>query len=402
MLRPIINRSVLGASMVLLAVLATACSASGSGGQSKTVNVGCTAPITGANSAGMPLFDAVDAFFKNANATGGINGYQVKFTMLDDQNSAALGINDARQLVTQNKVVALACTSGTAATLSMTSYLNSQKIPTLAESGSDQAATPYTFLMLPDSANQGLYELQYAIKQAAGAKVALVYQNDSLGQPFQLAADSLVKQGNAIAEVPFQATTSDWTPVVARLQQAGAEYVVAAGSTLVFPQLIKAAVTLNYTPTWLAQNYHENANVLESLPAAQTSKLYFLDPYALATAPESADMRTALAKYYPEVKPQGLAVQGWATATVFAHALELATANGKQPTSASITDALNSLNGYSNNYIHNLSFDPSSGVKAPHLPRLNSAITKWDPASKTFTTATDYVPMPKLEGRPGQ
>ena len=67
--------------------------------------VGCAISVTGPGSEPLaPVKDALEIYFKEVNARGGINGHPVKLLIEDHSNEPSRAATQVRQLVTQNKV----------------------------------------------------------------------------------------------------------------------------------------------------------------------------------------------------------------------------------------------------------------------------------------------------------
>src|SRR5437899_10365429 len=100
----------------VLSLILVACgNASGGGGgtgsqtqgvTSNEIDIGGIAAKTGplANQYG-PIFDGVQAYLDQVNASGGVNGRKIKYVaQLDDQTLPSLNVSQARSLVTQDNV----------------------------------------------------------------------------------------------------------------------------------------------------------------------------------------------------------------------------------------------------------------------------------------------------------
>lgn len=401
------NRRVLVACIftILAALVASACGSESGGSSSKTIVVGTYAPQTGPNSAVFPITQATDAYFKSVNDSGGINGYKFKYVILDDQYNPANTISAARKLVTQDKVLAIVGGIGTASTLAVKEYLEAQKVPSVGPStGATGAAGPYTFMMQPNAVNEGAFQVSIAAKQLAnGGKIAVAYQNDDVGQPFLKGVEYEASQlGISVTKVPFQLSTTDFTPVAIRLKSSGASVVIVAGTPQVFAPLVKAASSVGMTPKWFGVSYAASAAILNDLPKEQTSNMYFAMWNTLPSAPEASEMANAMKKYYPNVAVSSLTIQGWIPGTLFGEAFKQMTADGKEPSAAELVKALNTFKNYSNDYIRGITYDPSTGVAQPHLPRPQEGVAQWQPDSSSLRLVVQYQDVPRVSGEPGQ
>jgi ABC-type branched-subunit amino acid transport system substrate-binding protein len=257
-------------------------------------------------------------------------------------------------------------------------------------------------MLFPSAVNEGAFLARYAIKNwAKNKKLGFIYQNDDLGKPQVDGASFMAKEmGVELVTVPFQISTIDFVPAVGRLHQANVEAVLLSGATQVYAPIIKAAESLAFTPKWLAASYHANPSVLRTLPAAQASNLFYSTFMPMPNSPAVKDMGEAVKKYFPNIPPSTLTIQGWIPGTVFAETFKRMTANGAAPSRESFVKALDSLKGFSNDYIRNLSYASGPGIESPHVPRPYEAIMTWN--GTEMALVTDFQEIPKVPGQPGQ
>ena len=97
------------ATVLVVGVTAVAATAGNSSREAdaKTVEVGNLASLTGLGGVFSGFNAGVKAFFSAENASGGIAGYKINLTSLDDGADPSKNAAAARQLVAKNKVVAI-------------------------------------------------------------------------------------------------------------------------------------------------------------------------------------------------------------------------------------------------------------------------------------------------------
>jgi branched-chain amino acid transport system substrate-binding protein len=354
-------RSVWHAACAIAAagVFAAGCgSDSGADGGDKVVKLGAWAPQTGPNSVIFPIAQATAACLKKTNDDGGINGYTFDYRIIDDQYDPSLTINAARKLVQEDNVLAVVGALGTATNLAAQGYLQSQKVPNVGPgTGSPKVANDTTFMTWQNYTVDGGFQAQYALKTLKAARLGITFQNDDLGGPFRAGADHVAKQlGSTLHAVPFGLDEQDFTPVASRLKSAGVDVAIVAGSPKNFPLIIEAAESINYRPKWMAANYYAVPSVLKQLPDAQTRNMHFSTWHPLPDDDAVADMRSALKKYYPKAEPSVYTVEGWLSCTVFNEAFRRMTDGGKEPSREALISTLESLQGFSNAYVKNLTY----------------------------------------------
>ncbi|MFF2929953.1 ABC transporter substrate-binding protein [Streptomyces mirabilis] len=344
-------RRTAGAVAVLAAVALTAgaCagqdSAEAGSGQQSSIRIGAWIPLTGAVAAyGVPQKAGADAYFKMLNAQGGINGRTIDWTVKDNAFDPQQTVQIARQLIGQDKVVAIVNANGTAqAEAAFPFVLTQSKVPIVDEQGGSESwyKPPRPGLF----GTQTLYEDQAAAVAAwavqDGAKKILVVHSDPA------AFVNVAKQVEPVAKkvdpsvvvdrlaVKFQ--TTDYTPVVSKVKAEKPDAVIL---TLTSPEAAAylkearlqglAQATYGYAPVAAESTIALAKNAAEGLKAVQLVKA------PSDTEPTVQEFRTAMAKYEPGQDAGFLALWGWSNAKVFAQIVK--TIKGPV-TSAAITEA---------------------------------------------------------------
>lgn len=400
--------------LVAVTVALTACGATDTGGGgdggaanasadgSKEIKIGATVARTGPNSVIFPIFQSTSACFKRINDAGGINGYTFDYVMSDDQYDPAKTVGAIRQLVDRDQVFALVSSGGTATNLAIKDYIAAKGIPNIGpQTGQPKAASPYTYLFIQDSVVEGAFQAKYAYDELGAKQLGIIYENDDVGKPFQEgAAHTASERGEKLVKVPFQLGTRDLVPAVSKLKSAGADAVIVSGVSSVPPPIIRAADSIGYTPKWIAVAYALSPSTIKELPTRQVDNMNLTFWATLPNADEAADMRDALAKYYPDVEPSPLTVMGWVPCTIFAAAFEEITAEGKAPDRDALREALDRFEDYSNDFISGITYAPGDGVSEPHVPRPQELVATWKDG--TLETVQPFSEAPKVPGQPGQ
>src|SRR5215469_8036292 len=107
-----------GAALFVAACTAlAACSSSGSSNTSsrtgpnasgKTITIGFVTDLTGVASSGFLTSKlGIDAYLNHLNATGGVNGYKIKYILADDNSTPTGALTAVQKLVQQNNVFAI-------------------------------------------------------------------------------------------------------------------------------------------------------------------------------------------------------------------------------------------------------------------------------------------------------
>ena len=225
----------LALSMLLLAGAiatgATAASSADPGITSKTILLGGTSPLSGPAAAYASVARGADAYFKYANARGGVTGRTITYKYVDDAYNAVQTVQATKQLVEQEKVFAIFNSLGTEQNEAIRPYLNQAKVPQLFVAsgattfGHDFKQYPWTIGFQPSYRAEGWIYGKYLARAKPGAKVAVLFQNDAYGKDLlgglkQGIARSKVK---IVAAEPFEVTAPDVQSQIASLKSSGAD-----------------------------------------------------------------------------------------------------------------------------------------------------------------------------------
>ena len=274
---------------------------------STEIDLGSIYPVSGAASAYYSVAKGADAYFEYINASGGINGRKIKFTVLDDVYSPANTPAKARELVEQDKVFAVYGQLGTATNLSVRDYYNQQKVPQLfvftgsSHWGGDYSQFPWTLGWQPDYVTEGKIYAKDLLTNSPNAKIGILYQNDDYGKDYvngikaglgAKASTMIVKETTYNAGDPvdvssqvnaLKASGAD-TFYVAAVPSYAANAVVNAVKNGWKPKLIMNNVA-NSTSTWtaVAKQLGAGASAIDGME----STAYLKDP--LDTSRYSSD-----------------------------------------------------------------------------------------------------------------
>jgi branched-chain amino acid transport system substrate-binding protein len=363
------HRLWLPALLAVLALLATACgrgSSGGSGGSGSSgsdpgitatsIKLGGSYPFSGPASAYGTIGVSAKAYFDWLNAKGGINGRKIEFTTLDDGYEPARALQNAKQLVEQNKVFALFNTLGTANNLASWDYLNQNKVPQVyvatgaSEFGADPAKHPFTIGWQPDYVSEARVYASYLKQNKPNAKVAALYQNDAFGKNLLNGFKAAV-QGTGI-----QVTTAESYEVsdpsvdsqVSKLATSKADVFLDITTPKFGAQAIHRLTEVGWKPLHILNNVAASKTLVLKPAGLAASKgivsvSYFKDPEDArwANDPAMMEYKAGLKQYAPKADVnEPFNVYGWAVANTMAEALK----QMKQPTRAALMDAIRNMN----------------------------------------------------------
>jgi branched-chain amino acid transport system substrate-binding protein len=345
-MRSLIARLALAALLTLSAVATGGCGRDDEGGggdvgvTKDTIKLGGSYPFSGPASAYGTIGRAAKAHFDYVNSKGGVNGRKIEFTTLDDGYDPGRAVQNARRLVSQDKVFALFNTLGTANNLAVWDYVNEQKVPHLyvatgaSDWGEDVDAHPYTIGWQPDYVTESTAYGEFLKKEKPGAKVAVLYQNDGFGKDLLGGFENSIKGSGVkiVARESYEVTDPTVAPQVAKLASSGADTFLNISTPKPGAQAIGAVAKSGWKPLHILNNVASSKSLVlkpVGFEAAQgiVSTAYLKDPEdpQWASDPGMTEFKEQLKKFAPRLDPnEPFNVYGWASAATMVKALEQA------------------------------------------------------------------------------
>ncbi len=363
------HRLWLPALLAILALLATACGRGSSGGAggsgsngadpgitASSIKLGGSYPFSGPASAYGTIGVSAKAYFDWLNAKGGINGRKIEFSTLDDGYEPARALQNAKQLVEQNKVFALFNTLGTANNLAIWDYTNQQKVPQVFVAtgasawGADPSKHPWTIGWQPDYVSEARVYAEYLKKNKPNAKVAALYQNDAFGKDLLNGFKSAI-QGSGVsvtAAESYEVTDPTVDSQVSKLATSKADVFLDITTPKFGAQAIHRLTEVNWKPLHILNNVAASKTLVLKPAGLAASKgivsvSYFKDPEdsRWASDPAMMEYKAGLKQYAPKADPnEPFNVYGWAAANTMAEALK----QMKSPTRQALMDTIRNMN----------------------------------------------------------
>jgi len=161
----------------------------GPGVSDTEIKLGNTNPYSGPASSYGTIGKSISAYFAMINDQGGINGRKINFISRDDGYSPPKTVEQIRQLVEQDGVLALFQTLGTPPNSAIREYLNENKVPQLfvatgADKWNDPKHFPWTIGWQPSYSIESRIYARYILKNFPDAQIAVLYQNDDYGKDY--------------------------------------------------------------------------------------------------------------------------------------------------------------------------------------------------------------------------
>ncbi|MDO5441841.1 MAG: ABC transporter substrate-binding protein [Bacillota bacterium] len=251
---------------------------------SGAIKVGCTGPLTGGAAIyGNAVKNGAEIAFEEINALGGM---QFEFNMQDDAHDAEKAVNAyndlkdwGMQLMMGTVTSAPAEATAAEAYADRVFYLTPSASSTDVTKGKDNI-----FQMCFADPNQGSGAAQYISEHNMAKKVGMIYKSDD---NYSMGIRATFLEGcknlglELVAEEAFtDATSTDFTVQVKKMQDAGAELVFLpmyyTPASLIFAQ----AKAIGYAPTWFGVDGMDGILTLEGFDTTLAEGVVLLTPYS--------------------------------------------------------------------------------------------------------------------------
>lgn len=320
----------------------------------KTLTVGQVASLSGSNGAdlGQGLRDGIEACFQAVNLTGGVRGQLLRLVSKDDRYLPDETVRLTRELIAQERPVALIGYRGTANTIALiqSGALPKQGITLVGTlTGAKEVQGAPNVLNLRTSYENELAELVGQIQRMSLDSIAVLYVDDAFGRTGLAAAErAAVAAGSPlVAKVAFDKTPAR---IDASLRAAAqtlaaasvkAVLIVAVGDPVY--AFISAFRPLNTAVQLFCMSVVDSAAVVKRCGAAVAAGIGFSQvypfPYAIKTAVVQ-EYRQALARLKEPPAPNYFSLEGYVYARVLVEALKRAP---DSPSDTQVSAALNAL-----------------------------------------------------------
>jgi len=269
----------LEAGLVLGGGMALAAGQYGPGVSDTEIKIGNTNPYSGPASSYGIIGRSEAAYFAMINDHGGINGRKITFISRDDGYSPPKTVEQVRQLVEQDGVLALFQTLGTPPNSAIREYLNDSKVPQLfvatgANKWNDPKRYPWTIGWQPSYQVEARIYAHFILKNIPDAKIAVLYQNDDFGKDYIVGlraglgdkADKLI-----VATETYETTDATIDSQIVSLQGSGANVLLNIAIPKFAVQAIRKVYDLGWKPTHILSNVSSSVGVVMRPAGAEKS-----------------------------------------------------------------------------------------------------------------------------------
>lgn len=341
------RRTALTAGAAALALTLAACSGGAEPGNgpdgSKTgdaapYKVGVLVGLTGSYAAlGEPENKAIELYFKQLNADGGIDGHPVELVTLDSGSSESTAVNQFRKLAIEENVHAILGPSSSGESIALQTFSKDLTTPTIALASSSAIVEPaenakYIFKQYSGTNESLKAQFEFA-KSEGWTKIGLLHTNDGYGQdPAKRIDDVAADYGIKVTgNEAFDATATEVTAQLANLEKGDPDAVLVWAVNPANAIVAKSAASIGFKPALFnspgagSAAYIENAGAAGDGTYLQGSVV--LAPESLTKDSPQYEVTHALVdgyqKAYGETAGQ-YAANGWDGASLLVNAIKKA------------------------------------------------------------------------------
>lgn len=298
-----------------------------------TIRIGVFAPLSGAATLFGKGLIGIDAYYRDVNDHGGINGRKIELVREDDGCDPAMGIAAVKKLIGGDNVFLI---HG-----GMCSNVVMAGMPEIVRSGipymdiaaaASQISEPYhpnVFQPLPNTRVVGATMVDFAMTKPGAKKIAIVSHSDEWGKSNHDPAVARLKDKyhlDPVADLALERGTTDATAQILRLRNAGADVILLMlypAETAIF---VRDAAKYGLRTPILCSQGTSLAEIEERVgnPAAVANVYTFSALGGALDGPEMAKWRDLVAKYYPEQRPEEAVYNGIGGAIAVVDALRQA------------------------------------------------------------------------------
>ncbi len=304
----------------------------------KDIVIGQVAAFTGAqSSSGRAIRAGIKLYFDSVNRGGGINGDRIRFITRDDEYKADETVRLVKAMIEEDAPMALIGALGTAniEALVKDGVLTRTGVPLVgAISGASSMLGAANVFVTKASYRDEVDQLFELVARTGTSRVAVVFQNDSLGKDVLTAAQlSAPKQGmTLVAQAPYERNTTQVEGAVAAVMKAEPQLIYLAAVTSAAIEFIKRYRSAGGTAQVYGLSVIDVATLLRTLGPDMARGFAFG-----ALQPLTAARKYAIVREYQQLRATSedkdlaeRSLEGFIAAKALVHALRLSRAVNAQ------------------------------------------------------------------------
>jgi branched-chain amino acid transport system substrate-binding protein len=312
-----------------------------------TIRIGVFAPLSGSATLFGKGLIGVEAYYRDVNAHGGINGRKIEIVREDDGCDPAKGIAAIKKLIGQDHVFMIHGGMCSGVVLAGLPEIVRAGIPYMdiaaAASGISNPYHANVFQPLPNTGVVGQTMVDFAMTKPNAQKIAIVSHSDEWGKSNHDPAVARLKEKYnlaPIADLTLERGDTDATPQILKLRNSGADVILLMlypAETAIF---VRDAYKYGVRTAILCSQGTSLAEIEDRVgnPAAVANVYTFSALAGALDGPEMEKWRALLKQYFPDQRPEEAVFNGIGGAAAVVNALKLA---GRDLTRAHVLEQLN-------------------------------------------------------------
>lgn len=207
-----------------------------SGGDSKEIFLASANPMTGDSAQfGDMKVKAMNVAIDEVNASGGINGKQVKLLVGDDTGNPKEAPNVAQKFTSDDKILGLIGHWNTSCTLAARGIYESAGLPVITDivnKSISDGTTPHVYRISLSDTQQAIQLAQYSYNQLGKRKVAIMHSANDYGTNLTTEFTKEFKKlgGEVVAtEMYFEGQSKDFSPQITKIKSKNPDLLFVAG-----------------------------------------------------------------------------------------------------------------------------------------------------------------------------
>ena len=293
----------------------------------------------------------LQAWADSVNASGGIDGHQIKVVVMDDGNSASTALSEVQELVQQDHVLAIVGEMSSPAE-TWASYVQQQGVPVIGGNTIDPVfdSNP-DFFPVGATPDQSVYDAIAATK-ATSPRGSVFYctENPACAALVPGVRSAYTRaDGSLVLPAPISVTAPDYTAECLTAKGDHVQSVIIYAPATTQLAVAQNCATQGYFPTLMGDGVSFTQQFASSFSGISGAKILISDdvfPFFDQSTPAEQAFHAALAKYAPSVLAPSTFTENdateWASAQLFALAAKKL---GASPTPGQLTSALYGLSG---------------------------------------------------------
>jgi branched-chain amino acid transport system substrate-binding protein len=219
---------------------------------------------------GKGVRDGALLYFKFINDQGGVYGRKINYIVEDDTYQGPRAVAAAKKLVSKDQVFCIFMILGSLQTNALYPAMEKEGVPILfpATQTRDMGIPPKKYLFHADTSytTQSKIAIEYIVEELKDKKprIGVLYQDDLPGQDWLRGAHIAAKHYGfeLVAEESYKRGAIDFSPQVAKLNSAKADYVTMWTLVREPAAILKEAMRIQYKPLWITSTASADNRVI--------------------------------------------------------------------------------------------------------------------------------------------